>query len=187
MLPLALEAALTRELADGERVMWSGQPRPWSSSRRHLGEFLFGIPLLGFVAFWEAMAFNIPKSKGAVSWFFPLWGVPFILIAVWFVLSPVRERIRSARTAYALTDRRALILEGSLSGKRTIRSYSTDRLVSLTRVEHPTGWGDLVFEEEERLVRGKGGRRIQLVPRGFLGIDSVRDVEQLVRATMKVA
>jgi hypothetical protein len=191
LLSARLESRLRDELEDGEHPIWTGQPRPWSFARRELTTFLFGIPFLGFALFWEASVLGITgkstsKQGSMAPLFFRLWGIPFILVGLYLVLTPLRERIKAARTAYVLTDRRALILEGSVLGAYTVRRYSRERLASMSRVQHGSGWGDLVFEEECRIVRGRGGERVVREPRGFLGIREVQQVDRLVRQTLGI-
>lgn len=113
-----LQSELERELAPGERVVWSGQPLPGRYNRGSWALVLFGIPWTGFAVFWTTMAFvgtqsmkgDDPMSNG-FRWFFPLFGVPFILIGLGMLSSPWWGRRKAAGVLYAITDRRALIFE----------------------------------------------------------------------------
>lgn len=117
---------------------------------------------------------------------FPLFGVPFALVGLGLMLSPVWLRRKLKRTGYALTNRRALLIEGGLFGSRLVKSYAPEDLSDLERVERANGSGDLVFERVATRVQSDDGRRVRTAPRGFLAIPDVRDVERLLRETLGV-
>lgn len=191
-----LEDAVHQELADGEVVKWYGQPRPWALARSALPTFLFGIPFFGFAVFWESMALlsatASPKhatasgSPDAIKWFFPLWGVPFLLIGLGMLLSPVWLRLRAARTLYVFTNRRVIVMTGTVLGARKIRSFQPDSLGAMSRTERSDGSGDLVFANVPLLMQPRNSTRTRTRPEGFMGIERVRDVERLVRQTLGV-
>jgi len=180
-----LQHELERELAPGERVVWSGQPIPSRYSRGSWGLVLFGIPWTAFAVFWTVMAFIGTRSMrgdDAMStgfrWFFPLWGLPFVLVGVGMLSAPWWGRRRAARVLYAITDRRALVLEPGGRGARTVKSFEPAALQSLERIEHPDGSGDLVFSRQN--WRDSDGDR-RSTQAGFTGVPRVREVEELIR------
>lgn len=180
-----LQAELERELAPGERVVWSGQPLPKRYTRGSWGMVLFGIPWTAFAVFWTTMAFvgtrglkgDDPMSTG-FRWFFPLFGVPFILIGVGLLSSPWWGRRRAERVAYAVTDRRALLFEPAWRGSRTVKSFGPAEIQSLERTEHADGSGDLIFLRKA-WRDSDGDRRTTSV--GFTGVPQVREVEVHLR------
>lgn len=123
-----------------------------------------------------ASGFRFPDfSKG--TGFTCLFGVPFVLIGIAMLLSPWWAYRRAARTVYAATDRRLLIVTETWGRAKAVRSHSCEDLGDLKKVERPDGSGDLIFALE--LVRGRRGRAYQKEI-GFFGIPEVRQVEQLV-------
>ncbi len=90
------------------------------------------------------------------------------------------------RIHYALTDRRALIWEpGWFRDRYTVRSYAREALGRMVRVDRTGGAGDLVFEEYyTRSTDSDGMSSTTRHQRGFMGIDGVREVEELVRLTL---
>jgi hypothetical protein len=158
--------------------------------------FLFGIPFFGFALFWEStalVAITAParSSSGhappaAFLYFFPLFGIPFLLVGLSMLLSPLGYRKKAARTAYAVTDRRAIVINGKLLAGREVRSYSPVQLGAISRTERANGCGDLVFQEEIARVHWRGGRGPSTVPIGFLGIAEVRAVEKILKETLLV-
>ncbi len=184
-LPRSLQSALERELAAGERVVWSGQPIPRRYSRGSWGAVLFGIPWTAFALFWTITAFagtrhvqgNDVMSSG-FRWAFPMFGVPFVLVGFGMLSSPWWSRRKAAGVFYAITDRRALVSEPGWRGARTVRAFGPDEMQSIERTEHPDGSGDLVFTR--RAWRDSDGDR-HTMSVGFLGVARVREVEDQLR------
>jgi len=113
---------LVRELEQGERVLWSGRPenRRWLSSQ--------DVVLLPFSIVWCAIVFA--SSAGALSShsgeggaFSILSNVPFVLIGLYLLVGRlfVRRRLRR-RTLYAITETRALAIEGTWRGAERVTS-----------------------------------------------------------------
>jgi hypothetical protein len=107
---------------------------------------------------------------------FPLFGVPFILIGLGMLSSPYWLARKAKNTCYILTDRRAIIVDGGVFGSRTIHSFQPERLTAMSRTERKDGSGDLVFEQ----FTTRQGSGHTTTRRGFIAIDNVRDVEELV-------
>jgi hypothetical protein len=154
---------------------------------------LFGVPFLGFAIFWECsvlfMTKKVPTGPGSppgFDVFFPLFGVPFILVGLGLVLSPLWSAIRSGRTAYGITDKAAIVMRGNLFSGREVMRYGPGRLQDITRRERSNGSGDLIFEYVYGGQRGSSWNNSQSwsQPRGFMGIGNVREVDRLLRATL---
>ncbi|WP_052690532.1 hypothetical protein [Pseudarthrobacter chlorophenolicus] len=99
-------------LRQDERLLWVGQPDP---RVRFTGADAFLIPFSilwgGFAIFWEAMAVTSVKQP-----FFILWGIPFVLVGLYFIFGRfIYKKRRKLITAYALTDRRAIVCTGERS------------------------------------------------------------------------
>lgn len=174
-----LAALVDGELQPGEQLVWTGQPLPSRFARRSLGLVLFGLPWTAFAVFWIAGAshFKVPDFSHG-SGFFPLFGLPFVLIGLGMLTSPLWLRRRARRTVYALTDRRALILGGGGWGSRAVRSFEPEKLRDLRRVQHRDGSGDVIFE---RTWSNHGRNADQTTDYGFLAVREVKDVEARVR------
>jgi hypothetical protein len=181
-LPAGLDARVRAELRDGERLLWVGQPRPGRLARQGLPIVIFGIPWTAFAVFWTAGAGGFLFGGGNVC--FGLFGVPFILVGLGMLTSPY-WLARSARwTCYALTDRRAIIWEARAWGGVEVISYGPQELTKLRRVEYPDGVGSLIFEEFINIGPGNNRRAANVRTRGFIAIDNVRAIEELLRKAL---
>jgi hypothetical protein len=186
-----LEDRLQSELQPGERLVWAGQPRLDLATRQAWFLVPCGIVFGGFALFWIVGAAGM---GGFAAWnfapagllgCFPLFGVPFFLIGLWLIASPYWLRRRAQQMLYALTDQRAIVFEPGWRGAVTVRNYSAAGLGRMSRTERPDGSGDLVFEEFTTSgTAGDSHRTSQTTRRGFLAIDRVREVEELVRKTL---
>jgi len=180
-LPQQLRSLVEAELQSGERITWMEQPIPGRMARMTLPIVLFGIPWTGFALFWTGAAAwgtsKIQSGRGLFSGF-PLFGLPFILIGFGMLSSPYWARRRARRSAYVLTDRRAILFTAGWRGSVTVRTFMPERLTDLRRKQHTDGSGDLVFAQDIR--RDSDGDR-HSTDVGFLAIREVKSVEELVR------
>jgi hypothetical protein len=183
-VPYCLGEILGRALEPKEAVAWLGQPSVARFMVRRLGTFFVGIPFFAFAAFWTFMATSGfmahgQLGKSAFSWFFVLWGGMFMTIGAGMLLSPLWSWWLARHTLYAITDRRALLIEAPW--RRRIQSFMGERLLNLVRVEDGYGRGDIIFERLP--IRGSRGRTtIQEI--GFFGLENVKHIEDLLRATV---
>lgn len=184
-----LEARVQAELAPGEKVLWVGQPRVRRAMLAGLPIVLFGIPWTAFAVFWVALALGMGANAkqggggfpGGLDFCFPLFGLPFIVVGLAMITSPYWIRRAAANTCYAVTDRRAILWEPRFRGMR-VRSYMPEQLTRISRTEYSDGSGDLVFEE--LLADYRAPNRSPYGRAGFMGIEHVHDVENLIRKTL---
>jgi len=178
-IPKDLQDEVERQLEPGERIQWMEQPVPRFFTPASTGMFFFGIPFTAFAVFWMcgASGFKRPDfSKGGFS-FFPLFGVPFLLIGIGMLLSPLWARRKGLKTVYAITDRRAITCDGGWT--TTIRFYTPDQLKNMYRKEKKDGTGDVVLIQVLSNVR-IGGQQ-QMADVGFLRVRDARKTEQMLR------
>jgi len=178
MIPRELEEKVKRELESGEHVVWMEQPIPRYFTAMSTSAFLFAIPWTAFAIFWicGASGFKLPDfSKGGFS-FFPLFGVPFVLIGLAMLSTPLWAYRKSFKTVYVITDRRAITFDGGWT--TTIRSYPPDRLQNIHRKEKRDGTGDVVLGQQ--IWSGSEGGQ-QSMDLGFLNIRDPKTVETMVK------
>jgi hypothetical protein len=162
------------ELAAGESIVWAGQPRLDLATRPAWFLVPFGIVFTGFSLLWMAIAALMTVGLLAPC------GLPFVVVGIGLMASPAWLRSLARKTVYLLTDRRAIIWRPSVFGRVSVQSFTAAGLGQMTRNERPDGAGDLVFQ-----VSHSGfGENSRTETRGFLAIDNVRHVEDLVRSTL---
>jgi hypothetical protein len=110
--------------------------------------------------------------------------IPMCLAGIGLAMLPLWLRWRSKQTVYALTNRRALIMEPSSFGAMLTTSYTASGLGHLTLREFANGSGDVLF-----LMDRTGGTYdrpyyFRVAGRGFLAIENARVVERLIRQTL---
>ncbi len=177
-IPRELEDKVKREMESGERVLWMEQPIPRYFTAMSTGAFLFAIPWTAFAIFWicGASGFKLPDfSKGGFS-FFPLFGVPFVLIGIAMLSAPLWAHRKAFKTVYVITDRRAITFDAGWT--TTIRSYPPDRLQNIHRKEKRDGTGDVVLGQRVWSGSERGQQAMDL---GFLNIRDPKTVETMLR------
>ncbi len=186
-LPPELEERVHAELRSDERLLWVGQPIPKRFARKALPIMLFGIPFLLFSVFWMVMAsgMGFGRGFGMMGMLFSLFGLPFVLVGLGMVSSPLWFKNRARKTFYAVTSRRAILWEAGFFGRVEVRSYESNDLEDLHRVEYDNGEGDLVFQEMVTFGRNnRGHQTTHLKQHGMMGIPRVREIEELIRQAL---
>ncbi len=178
-------SAIEQELSQGERLLWSGQPRR-GIRLRPADAFVipFSILWCGFAVFWEASVI----TKGA-PFFFMLWGIPFVLAGLYFVFGRffVDARTREC-TSYGVTSERIIIVSGLFS--RRTKSLALRTLSDISITERSDGSGTITFGPTLPVGRwvpagwpGAG----QYTPPAFDMIERAKEVYDLIRQTQKAA
>jgi hypothetical protein len=176
-LPERLQGRVQSELKPGESATWAGQPDPNRFMRTGFLAWLFFIPWTAFALFWMAGAsgFRIPDFSQGFG-FFPLFGLPFLLVGVGGLSAPFWLRRKARNIVYVITPQRAFSIEGARS--ITVRTFKPEELRNIVRKEHPDGSGDLVLATTQWRDSDGDARQKQ---HGFFAIAEVRRVEQLLQ------
>ncbi len=143
------ELRLQSELLAGERLLWTGQPDPRVIFER-VDIFLVPFSLLwgGFALVWEAGVLGLgvfgEGHGSAVPWFFVLWGIPFVLVGLYFIAGRFFYKAwRKRRTYYALTNERALVL---VEGRgRTLRACFLSAVPTINKSVRSSEVGTITF------------------------------------------
>jgi len=172
------------ELGAGERILWSSQPRQ-GLVLRPSDAFLIPFSLLwgGFAIFWESMAI-----VGSGSLFFMLWGIPFVLVGLYFIVGRffVDAKVRE-KTYYALTNERAIILSGLFG--RNLRAFSLKTLSDININVKKDGSGTITFGPSHPMASWYSGMQWpgagKYTAPGFEMIENARQVYELIRKAQR--
>ncbi len=173
------EDLVKRELEAGERVLWMEHPVARYFTPASRASFLFAIPWTAFSIFWicGAAGFKLPDFSKGGAVLFPLFGLPFLLIGLGMLSSPIWTYRRARRTVYVITNRRAISFA---AGRRmTIRSFAPDELYDVYRTEKRDGSGDVIF--------GGASHAGEEPVQGFYNVRDARTVEQMLKALAETA
>ncbi|MCK4564002.1 MAG: hypothetical protein KAU94_04960, partial [Verrucomicrobia bacterium] len=121
-----------------------------------------------------ASGFQMPDFRNGAG-LFPLFGVPFVLIGIGMLSTPLWTYRKAFKTVYAITDRRAITFDGGRS--TTVRSYPPEKLQDIYRKEKKDGSGDVVIVRSA-WRDSDGDRRSEEL--GFLRIENPKEVESLL-------
>ncbi|HEY6965276.1 MAG TPA: hypothetical protein VI407_08655 [Erythrobacter sp.] len=143
-----LRAALERELAADEQVLWHG----WQLGRidpRSFLAYIFAVPWTAFSLAWTGIGAAAVASGsasgenplGLVAWVFPLFGTPFIAIGAWMLSRPFVPLWERGKVLYVVTDRRVLKLAAGRALE--VNAVPADRLGPAERREQADGTGTL--------------------------------------------
>jgi len=142
----------------------------------------FSILWCGFAIFWE-----IGAVASKAPFFFRLWGIPFVLVGLYFVFGRffVDAKTR-ARTFYGVTTERIIIVRGS-SSKET-KSLPLRTLGEYSLAERPDGRGTITFGPQNPLAQrfsfGWPGSNQYAAP-AFEMIDQAKVTYELIRRAQK--
>jgi hypothetical protein len=117
-------ADLSSELQPGERVLWAGRP---DTNRWLAPTDLYAIPISVLWAGWVIFTVLRLLSPPAGSTLFLLGALPFLASALYLLFGRLIARHRiGPRTAYAITNRRALALTPTLRDRRRFTAQPLD-------------------------------------------------------------
>jgi len=170
------------ELQGGESLLWSGPANPGRSALSALPAALFGIPFAGFAFFWMSSAYhstqNLANRHNTLpSGFsvFPLFGLPFLLIGLGLILSPLGVYLKGRSGVYAVTNRRVMVITGTTS--RSVKSVIPTDIAEVDHRERPDGTGDVLIRTNSVMRTNNGTTQIMV---GLYGVPNVKEVAGLV-------
>jgi len=180
-LPQHLQQRLRDELKAGETIAWAGQPDPNGYMRTGFTLWYFFIP-------WTALSLFMMAALSGFKWprFDQEWNLgllfvlPFLLIGLAGLYAPFWARRKAVSTIYAITNQRALVIDGARSIK--VKTYLPVDIGILEKTVYKDGSGDLILRTEN-YDDSDGNQRT--LTEGFFAIDDVRHVEHLIERLAK--
>ena len=139
------------ELLPGETIQWTGRPNPNVIFHdEDIGIIPFSLLWGGFAIFWLLSASGIwdvfsHRTNQTFGWFGIIWGTPFVLVGQYFIWGRfVYARWKKKRTYYAITTRRALIVEYGWRGRKAVSAYF-EALPTIEKKVRSDGVGRIAF------------------------------------------
>ena len=162
---------IDQEVDPTERIIWRDKPVPKYFTKGSISIFLFAIPWTAFSIFWicGASGFSIPDFSEPEQ-LFPLFGVPFLLVGIGMLSTPLLTYRTMQRTLYVITDRRAIIFEKKFSQNiSTFENIDKNNVLRKQKGE----LGDLIFDHKHQ-NDGYGGKVTHEI--GFINIRNLKKV-----------
>jgi hypothetical protein len=178
--------AFTPELLPGETIGWAGRPNPGVIF--HQEDWLvipFSLFWGGFAIFWLLGASGIwdiwvNKPDRTFQYFGLIWGTPFVLVGQYLIWGRfVYKWWQKTRLYYALTNRRALIVERGLRNRTTTSAYF-EGLSIIDKSIRRNGIGSISFGGPVTAEWGRGRRYRPPRPPTFDDLDNAQSVYQIV-------
>lgn len=148
--PVAFDI-FSSELLPGETIEWSGRPNP--AVILHREDWLlipFSLLWGGFAIFWLLGASGMwdvwtNRPTQTFQYFGVIWGTPFVLMGQYLIWGRfVYRRWKKQRTYYALTNRRALIVDSEVRGRASSSAYF-ENLPMIDKFVRLDGIGSISF------------------------------------------
>ena len=175
---------LTTQLREGETLKWATQPRPWRIAAKGMLLGLIGLSwtvyalIMASVEFYSAAHSDRPHPL--ITWNLLRWTWTYLtLLGLGITSAPLWYWRKGKRTVYGLSDQRAMVVERRGRGRLSVRSMRCDGVASLHCKEKKDGSGDLIFKPKVSRLMHQGQKKFANLE--FLGIERVRQVEEMVR------
>lgn len=179
-VPDDLAELFAPDLRAGEVLLWAGRPRPLRAARAGCSTLVPGLFFGGFATIWITASFAMTRLSGqadkdAMAFWFPFFGIPFLLVGLGMVSTPFWYARTAARSAFAVTDQRLLTRTPQSGGAVRVASMPAHRVGEITRSEFGDGGGMLEFALKDTPHDTEG--EVML----FTDIDNVLAVQRLIR------
>jgi hypothetical protein len=176
-LPQPLLKLVKREVDRNEKIQWVGMPRPAFFTSGSTVAFLFAVPWTAFFLSALADELGLPTADGLPrASDVPIFIlIPFVLAGLGLLSAPLWVYSNSFRTAYVITDRRAITFNGGMH--TTIKSYPPEKLTHVYRKEKGDGSGDVILDCHH--WKDSDGKHTLEV--GFQRVANVHDVELMIK------
>jgi len=134
-------------LFPNEKILWSGQPK---TAILFTGPDIFLIPFsllwCGFAIFWETSAIAVipGDTPVGIDIVFPLFGIPFVAVGLYFVFGRfIYKAQKKKKTYYAVTDKRVLVL--NTGRNQTLNEIDIKAATNMSKNVRRDGTGSITF------------------------------------------
>ena len=134
-------AHVSSVLHEGEQVVLLAAPRVDLTAGQTAAQLIPGVML-------ACPLVHAAIVLGGDCWVILLFGLPFWLVAIVLLISPLWQRLRMARSRYLLTNRRAVVMENSFFRRPRTVSFPLRENLVLKVEARADGYGDVIFAWE---------------------------------------
>jgi hypothetical protein len=187
-MPPGVEDVIRRELTRGEKVVWVGRPAP----RVIIANSYIAVPM-GFLFVLVGIGLMVILWLAADSLVIGIFVMLFVSgIGALAMCAPMLMKMNlPKRPIYVLTNRNAHAFTPNVSAsweQPTKTTWNALKVANMNREDHGRclGAGSLIFEVARRTEPGgpNGSPQVIMVKLGFMNIDQVSEVEDLIRQTL---
>ncbi len=177
-------------LAEGEHILWQGQPEPGIDWRAFFGpSILIGAFFTLFSMIWIGMSASMISGSDVPFPFqlFPLFGLPFLLVGPFMLGGHVIwDAFIRSQTWYSLSTRQAFVAQ-QVFGRRKLTAHPIAEMGRINLIDGQPG--DIIFgvsAQRRQIVRKGPGRSgvqmgLSLQNQGFFRIAEARKVYRMLR------
>lgn len=173
---------LDTQLAPGEILLWSGEPRKGLFLRpSDLYVIPFSLLWGGFAIFWN---FGVWSSNAPM--FFRIWGIPFLVVGLYIIVGRFFvDAWQRSKTYYGVTNERIIIVSGVFS--KNVKSLNLKTLTDISISERNDFSGTVTFGPSDQASSWSAnfpfstGRRNEIVYPAFDSIPDAKRVYDIVR------
>lgn len=183
-LPSRLREVIQEELDSEEKIVWLETPVPRYFTSESVLSLIFGLPMTVFGAWLlkDILSNELQKDALSIKIVFALFPVLILWIGMKLVTAPISIYRGALRTAYVITDRRAIVFKGGATV--TIRSYPPEKLDGVYLKLHKNGSGDVILAFEHLEAPDYPGEiddEFGIVEIGFHRVRNPREAQRLLR------
>ncbi|MEN9564817.1 MAG: hypothetical protein RLZZ69_13 [Cyanobacteriota bacterium] len=196
-IPKELRKKIDREIQLDEFIKWIEQPIPQFFTLHSTILFVFGIAWSSFVIFFFAIwTFSVWQSSKTLNFkyfdpelrifliIFLIMTLSFLFLGFKLLSAPLREREVGRKTAYIVTNKRAISISSTQKGHLTIiQSYFPHHLKNLYREEKANGTGNIIIPTRQ----WKNGELSSNNEKsGFMRVRNLRETEKVLQELAKI-
>lgn len=176
-LPSRLREAVVRELAPDEHIVWMRQPAARLLTRRTVVTAMIGLACTTFASLFLYAILHRDESHVVLHFLGYSCSLPFIVIGLFAMYSPVWSFRTAKRCVYLITNYRAISFDYN-GIYTTIRTFTPEKLQDVSRKQYKNGFGDIAIGFRGWMGMDADNHRAKL---GFLDIPDAEHAEALLR------
>lgn len=169
-MPWDPKEAIGNELQPDEVVRWIGAPSFGATLLDQLPQLLLGLVIAGWpsIIIWN----DLLERRSSTALYGIVFAGIFVIVGLQIAGRAVWNILAVWRTAYAVTDRKLLIVKDFM--RRNVLTITQSAINVVERKERPDGSGSVTFRRETIEI-GEGRSTTKLA---FIGVPDVRHVAQ---------